>query len=175
MEKDNSSPGKPNDLSEEEYYADWINIDANLEVACKPNEEYNCTELLARANVDDTTESDSNDQGGDESDDQSPSNKEIIDAVTVQHRADSAFFHTHYSYEREIMKLVEDGKKQTTFDQFFVSSSYIVGSHFFSFYCTIFPNRIVQIETNYLCPKEVHFHGPPKKGGGSSMIPNVCA
>ncbi len=77
--KDNSSPGKPHDLPEEEY-ANWINVDANLEVACKPNEEDICTELM-HANVDDTTESDSDDE--DESNDQPPSNKEIIKAVAV--------------------------------------------------------------------------------------------
>ncbi len=71
------------------------------------------------ANVDDPAESDSDDEGGDENDAQPPSNKEIIDVVAVlqkavQHRVDGAFFHTHNSYEREIIKFVEDGKKQTT-------------------------------------------------------------
>ncbi len=117
VEKNSSSPGKPHDLCEEEY-ADWINIDTNLEVACKPNEEDIYAELI-RANVDDPAGSDSDDEGEDESDDGSPLNKGIIDVVAVlrkalQHRTGGAFFHTRYSYEREIMKLVEDGKKQTT-------------------------------------------------------------
>ncbi len=126
MEKDYFSSGKPHDLSEEEY-ADWINIDANVEIAYKPEEEDICAESM-RASVDDPAEFDSDEEGGDKSDDQPPSNKEIIDVVAVlqkaiQHHADGAFFYTHYSYEREIMKLVEDGKKQTTLDQFFINSS----------------------------------------------------
>ncbi len=67
MERDNSSSGKPHYLSEEEY-ADWISIDANLEVVYKPNEEDICAELM-HANVDNPAESDSNDEGGVESDD----------------------------------------------------------------------------------------------------------
>ncbi len=81
VEKDNCSPGKPYDLSEEEH-VDWINSDANLEIACKPNEEDICAELM-HANVDYPAEFDFDDEGGDESDDQPPSNKEIIDAVAV--------------------------------------------------------------------------------------------
>ncbi len=91
----NVSPGKPHDLSEEKY-DDWINIDANLEVACKPIEEDMCAELM-RANIDDPAESDSDDESGDESDDWPLSNKEIIDMVVVlrkavQHHTDGAFF-----------------------------------------------------------------------------------
>ncbi len=73
MEKDNSSPGKPHYLSEKEY-ANWVNIYANLEVACKPNEEDICVELMC-ANVDDPAESDNDDEGGDESDGWPPSNR----------------------------------------------------------------------------------------------------
>lgn len=113
-------PEKPSDLSQEDYEL-WLTNDADLQVAYELNEDDICDELL-RANDDNSAEPVSEDETEDE--DPPPSNKDVINALAVlrravQHRADSTFFNQHYSYEREIIKLVEDGKKQTTMDKFF--------------------------------------------------------
>jgi hypothetical protein len=114
-------PEKPSDLSPEDY-ENWLTIDEDLEVAYELNEDDICDELI-RANDDNSAEPVSDDEDETEGEGPPPSNKDIINALTVlrkavQHRADSKFFNEHYSYEREMMKLVEDGKKQTTIDKF---------------------------------------------------------
>ena len=52
-----------------------------------------------------------------------PSNKEIVEALSilrraVQHRADERGFEEHYSYENMVMELL-DAKKQTSIDKYF--------------------------------------------------------
>lgn len=110
-------PEKPSDLSDEQYQ-DWINIDKNLETAREPTKKGICDEPM-RTNVGDQPETDDDDNN-----DKPPTNKEVMNAITVpryavQHRADCTVFEQHYLYERAIMKLIDEGKNQTTVEKIF--------------------------------------------------------
>ncbi|XKL65620.1 hypothetical protein PGB90_009040 [Kerria lacca] len=101
-----------------------MNIDSNLPVAWEPTKEHICDELM-RAN--ENAEADTGDDEGDVNDDKPPTQKEIIDALMVlwkdvQHRGDGMFFE-QYSYERAIIRMIEERKKQTTLDNFIPMTS----------------------------------------------------
>lgn len=119
-EHEHSLPEKPVDLSDE-VYGDWVDVDSHLDVAEIQTEEEICNSVMnpqtiERANTDDEEENS-------EAPLAPPSNKEIVEALSilrraVQHRADERGFEEHYSYENMVMELL-DAKKQTSIDKYF--------------------------------------------------------
>ena len=121
-EHENSLPEKPIDLSDE-VYGDWIDMDSHLDVAEIQTEEEICNaamnhQTIEQANTDDEEENSETPLAP-------PSNKEIVEALSVlkravQYRADEIGFEQHYSYENMVMELL-DAKKQTSIHTYFKS------------------------------------------------------